>query len=110
MALTEERRAALLAYCKLTELADDPEVAAVIPVLYDAAVGYMDGAGVSPPAAGTARAAQYDLVVNAMVLDAWDRRDMTEASGQVMANPAFRRMLNQLKLTEGMVSDSDTGG
>ena len=39
MALTEERRAALLAYCKLTELADDPEVAAVIPVLYDAAGG-----------------------------------------------------------------------
>ena len=33
---------------------------------------------------------------------------MTEASGQVMANPAFRRLLNQLKLTEGMVSDSDT--
>ena len=26
MALTEERRAALLAYCKLTELKDDPEV------------------------------------------------------------------------------------
>ena len=107
MALTEERRAALLAYCKLNELSDDPEVAAVIPVLYDAAVGYMDGAGVSPPAAGTTRAAQYDLVVNAMVLDAWDRRDMTE-TGQVMANPAFRRLLNQLKLTEGMVSDSDT--
>ena len=109
MALTEERRAALLAYCKLTELADDPEVAAVIPVLYDAAVGYMDGAGVSPPATGTARAAQYDLVVNAMVLDAWDRRDMPEPYGQVRENPAFRRLLNQLKLTEGMVSDSDIG-
>lgn len=45
-----------------------------------------------------------------MVLDAWDRRDMTEASGQNTENPAFRRVLNQLKLTEGMVSDSDTGG
>lgn len=31
MALTEERKAALLAYCKLTELADDPEVEAMIP-------------------------------------------------------------------------------
>ena len=108
MALTEERRAALLAYCKLTELSDDPEVAAVIPVLYDAAVGYMDGAGIRAFPDGTELAAQYDLVVNAMVLDAWDRRDMTETSGQVMENPAFRRMLNQLKLTEGMVSDSDT--
>ena len=109
MALTEERRAALLAYCKLTELSDDPEVIALIPAFYDAAVGYMGGAGVSPPATGTARAAQYDLVVNAMVLDAWDRRDMTEAGGQVAENPALRRMLTQLKLTEGMVSESDTG-
>ena len=39
MALAEERRAGLLAYCKLTELADDPEVQALIPALYDAAVG-----------------------------------------------------------------------
>ena len=46
MALTEARRAALLAYCKLTELADDPEVEALIPPLYEAAVGYMEGAGV----------------------------------------------------------------
>ena len=109
MALTDERRAALLAYCKLTELSDDPEVATVVPALYDAAVAYMSGAGVSPPTAGTARAAQYDLVVNAMVLDAWDRRDMTETAGQVMENPVFRRMLTQLKLTEGMVSEPDTG-
>lgn len=109
MALTEERLAALLAYCKLTELSDDPEVAALIPTFYAAAVGYLDGAGVSPPAAGTARAAQYDLLVNAMVLDDWDHRDMTETSGQAMENPAFRRRLNQLKLTEGMVSESDTG-
>ena len=36
MALTEARRAALLAYCKLTELADDPEVEALIPPLYEA--------------------------------------------------------------------------
>lgn len=108
MALTEERRASLLAYCKLTELSDDPEVETLIPIFYAAAVGYMDGAGVSPPAPGADRAAQYDLVVNAMVLDAWDRRDMTETSGQVTENPAFRQMLTQLKLTEGMVSDSDT--
>lgn len=109
MALTEERRAALLAYCKLTELSDDPEVAAVIPVLYDAAVGYMDGAGIRAFPDGTELAAQYDLVVNAMVLDAWDRRDMTETSGQVSENPVFRRMLSQLKHVSAAVSESDTG-
>ena len=54
MALTEARRAALLAYCKLTELADDPEVEALIPPLYEAAVGYMEGAGVAVPEIGRA--------------------------------------------------------
>lgn len=108
MALTEERLAALLAYCKLTELSDDPEVAAVIPVLYDAAVGYMDGAGIRAFPAGTKLAAQYDLVVNAMVLDAWDRRDMIITGTIVANNPVFRRMFSQLKHVSAAVSDSDT--
>lgn len=99
MALTEERKAALLAYCKLTELADDPEVAALIPAFYEAAVGYMDGAGVAEPQEGTARRAQYDLCVNAMVLDAYDRRG-AQTEGSVGDNPMLRRMITQLKLTE----------
>lgn len=111
MALSDERREALLAYCRLTELKDDPEVQAVIPVLYEAAVSYMTQAGISPPEAGTARAAQYDLCVNAMVLDAWDHRDLKEPGAMATENFAFRRMLVQLKLTDPWmgVSDSDTG-
>ena len=35
--LTTERRAALLAYCKLTEFAEDPEVTALLETLYGAA-------------------------------------------------------------------------
>lgn len=108
MALTEERKAALLAYCKLTELADDPEVEALIPAFYEAAVGYMDGAGVTEPQEGTARRTQYDLCVNAMVLDSWEHRDLKEPTSQVSENVVFRRMLNQLKLTE--VSNLDTEG
>lgn len=108
MALTEERKAALLAYCKLTELADDPEVVALIPAFYEAAVGYMDGAGVTEPKEGTARRAQYDLCVNAMVLDSWEHRDLKEPASQVSENVVFRRMLNQLKLTE--VSNLNTEG
>ena len=92
--------ASLLAYCKLTELADDPEVQALIPVLYQAAVGYLAEAGVSQPPLGTPRAAQYDLVVNYLVLDAWERREVTITGTVVAANPAFRRLINQLKLTD----------
>lgn len=104
MELTAERKASLLAYCKLTELADDPEVAALIPMLYDAAVGYMEGAGVNVPESGTTRAAQYDLCVNAMVLDGWERREVSMTGASVVENPAFRRLINQLKLTEPAVS------
>lgn len=109
MALSDERREALLAYCRLTELQDDPEVQVVIPALYEAAVGYMDQAGISLPEVGTPRAAQYDLCVNAMVLDWWDHRDLKEPGTMAAENVAFRRMLNQLKLTEPVVSDLDTG-
>ena len=103
MSLSEERKASLLAYCKLTELADDPEVTALIPMLYDAAVGYMEGAGVNVPESGTTRAAQYDLCVNALVLDGWERREVSMTGASVVDNPAFRRLMNQLKLTEPAV-------
>ena len=106
MALTEERRAALLAYCHLTELADDPDVVLLIPLYYEAAVGYMEDAGVTEPREGTSRRARYDLCVNAMVLDSWEHRDTKEPTATA-ENPAFRRLLNQLKLTEP-VSDLDT--
>ena len=104
MALSEERKASLLAYCKLSELADDPEVSALIPTLYDAAVGYMENAGVSVPEPGTPRAAQYDLCVNYLVLDAWERREVSMVATVVADNPAFRRLLTQLKLTEPEVA------
>lgn len=73
--MTEERRASLLAYCKLTELQDDPEVQVLIP-------------------------AQYDLAVNYLVADAWDRRDAAVVATVVADNPAFRRLVVQLKLTQ----------
>ena len=66
----------------------------------------MAGAGIARPASGTPRAAQYDLCVNFMVLRDFDQRD-AQVSGTVSDNPAFRRLINQLKLTEP-VSDSDT--
>lgn len=106
--LAEARRAELLAYCKLTEFAEDPEVEALIGTYYGAAAAYMAQAGISEPPEGTPRRAQYDLCVNAMVLDSWDKREIS-VSGTVSENPAFRRVMNQLKMTEN-VSNLDTSG
>ena len=106
--LTELRRAELQAYCKLTEFAEDPEVEALIGTYYGAAAAYMAQAGISEPPVGTPRRAQYDLCVNAMVLDSWDKREIS-VSGTVSENPAFRRVMNQLKMTEN-VSNLDTSG
>ena len=39
--LSDARRASLLAYCKLTEFAEDPEVEALIGTYYGAAAAYM---------------------------------------------------------------------
>lgn len=107
---SEERLSALLAYCKLTELRDDPEVQLLIPAFYADAVGYLEGAGISQPLEGTTRRAVYELLINYMVLDAWDSRDKTITGTIVNDNPAFRRRLTQLKLTEPAedVSNLDT--
>ena len=51
MPMSEERRDRLLAYCRIEE--PTPEELATLEVLYDAAVGYLEGAGVSQPPAGT---------------------------------------------------------
>ncbi len=97
MALSEDRKTSLLAYCKLTELADDPEVKTLIPAFYESAVEYLADAGIVEPAGETGRA-RYDLAVNAMVLDNWDKRGMT-ITESLKDNPAFRLLLNQLKQT-----------
>ena len=98
MELTAKRKAALMAYCRIDELADGEE--ALLESLYEDAAAYLAEAGVSEPDAGTGRAAQYDQCVNALVLDAWDHRGTQTAGQALVENPAFRRRLNQLKLTE----------
>lgn len=115
--MDEERRAALLAYCRIDELSSEDE--ALLEIFYQAAVGYMTDAGVSKPEDGTPRRAQYDLCVNALVLDDWDRRGTAaneRGAVTTVENRSFRQLLNQLKLTEPVpmpkpdVSDSDTSG
>ena len=97
MALTKERQAGLLAYCRIEEPTE--EELPTLETLYNAAVGYLEEAGVSLPPEGTPRRAQYDLCVNFMVLRDFDLRD-AEVTGTIQDNPAFQRLITQLKLTE----------
>ncbi len=94
----EARKAELLAYCRI----DTPDNAedSLLKTLYTSAVSYMTSAGIAEPEAGTDRRGQYDLCVNYLVLDSYDRRDLTITGTIVAANPAFQRLIVQLKLTE----------
>lgn len=56
-------------------------------------------AGVSSPAEGSGRAARYLQCVKYLTLDQYDRRDAA-VEGSLSDNPAFRRIINQLKLSE----------
>lgn len=106
MAWNDTVKARLMAYCRIDVLEEGDE--ALLREFYDAALSYMEQAGISEPKEATPRRAQYDLCVDAMVLDSWDHRDIKEPVNQVTENAAFRRRLNQLKFSEPTVSDSDT--
>lgn len=108
MPLNGIREVTLKAYCRVDELSADEEE--LFSALYDASVSYMAQAGVREPPADTPRRMQFDLCVNYLVLDSWDRRDASFVGAASSENPAFRRLLNQLKLTEPDVSNLDTSG
>ena len=103
--LDADRLAALTAYCRIDELG--PGDYELLHSLYSVAVAYMSAAGVSCPDSPERRAA-YDLCVNYLLSDAWDRRSR-ELSSATAENRAFRSLLNQLKFTEP-VPDLGTGG
>ncbi|MDY3906597.1 MAG: head-tail connector protein [Lawsonibacter sp.] len=105
MALTDARKASLMAYCRIDILEDGEN--ALLEGFYNAAVAYLGQAGVKEPDEGTPRRAQYDLAVNYLVLDAYDNRGSQSPGTSIQDNPAFRRMLTQLKLTDS-VSNPDT--
>lgn len=92
------RKASLMRYCRIDELADGEEQ--LLEGMYQDAVGYLTGAGIAVPDSGTARGAQFDQMVNALVLDSWDNRGSQTAGYSLMENPAFRRRMTQLKLTQ----------
>ena len=104
-----DRQASILSYCRIDD--PTPEDLALLEGFYADAVSYMEGAGVAEPLPGLVRLAQYNICVNALVLDAWENRGVQCADKSFPDNKAFRRRLNQLKRTEPVtVSDSDTEG
>lgn len=105
MAWDDAVKSRLMAYCRIDTLEDEEDL--LLQGLYEAAVIYMEQAGVSEPKEGTPRRAQYDLCINALVLDGYDRRG-SQVEGSVSDNPQLRRMIVQLKLTEPAVPESDT--
>lgn len=102
----DELKARLMTYCRIDVLEDRDE--ALLKDSYYSAVSYMEEAGIREPPSGTARRAKYDLCINALVLDEYDRRDVTITGTIVTNNPSFRRKFNQLKHTSFRVSESDT--
>lgn len=98
--IAPERLESLLAYCKLSELRDDPEVMALIRELYLYAVQYLAGAGVEQPEEDAPLTPLYNQCVNYLVLDAWERREAAVVATVVTDNPVFRRMMVQLKQSQ----------
>lgn len=99
--LSDARRKELVAYCRLDELTLEED--SLLEQFYAGAVSYMTQAGVREPLEGSPRRSQYDVCVNALVLDAWDRRGSsaeTRPGQTVTENRSFRLSLNQLKRTE----------
>ena len=96
--MTDERKARLLAYCRLDEPGEGE--LALLEGLALAAEGYLANAGVEKPGADDpSRLALYELLVNAWVLDSYDNRGTQTAGNALQENPALRRVMNQLKLT-----------
>ena len=91
MAIPEELKTAVFAYCR--EVEDEETLA----------VGYLEGAGVTRPAPESTRHGLWLGVVLPLTLDAYDQREaQTEGQNKLQDNPVLRRKLTQLKLTEGI--------
>lgn len=96
--MTDARLAELLAYCRLDE--PDGNDRAMLESMLSSAEVYLLQAGVDKPAEDDVRRPLYNSLANALVLDDWDNRGSQTAGYTISENPAFRRKLNQMKLTE----------
>lgn len=101
-------KARLISYCKIDELSEDE--LRDLTRFYYGAVSYMMNAGIREPEEGTPRRAQYDGLVDALVLDKWDHRGSQVVGQELKDNPAFTDEIIQLQSTEPAVSELYTTG
>ena len=106
--LNPDVKARLISYCKIDELTEDD--LNDLNRFYFGAVSYMTNAGISEPKEGTPRRAQYDGLVDALVLDKWDHRGRQVVGQELKDNPAFTDEIIQLQSTEPVASESDATG
>ena len=106
------RMSEILAYCRIDEADVSPADKVLLTSMHRSAKAQLLKAGVAEPEAGTDDRAQYDMLVNRLVLDEWEHRGSQSAAGSLIENPAFRRELNQMKLDSLVpaVPDSGTAG
>lgn len=88
------------AYAKTND-EDDDQVMSLI----DAAEQYLHNAGVDP---GSVPYALFELAVKGMVLHWYDNRASVDTSSPPDFEPGIRAVINQLKMTGGIVSNLDT--
>ena len=108
MELEPDVKARLISYCHLDELSEDELMG--LTRFYYGAVSYMTNAGIREPKQGTPRRAQYDSLVDALVLDKWDHRGSQVVGQELKDNPAFTNEIIQLQSTEPAVSELYTTG
>lgn len=87
----------LITYCRIDEPTEAERV--LLEDMLRSAEAYMEQAGVLVPELGAPRRAQYDMVVNSLVLSMWEQRGSQSEGIDLTENPVFRRQLVQLKLT-----------
>lgn len=97
--LKPDVKARLISYCKIDELSEDD--LKDLTRFYFGAVSYMTNAGISEPKEGTPRRAQYDGLVDALVLDKWDHRGRQVVGQELFqsTHPVWGGTANIYKMT-----------
>ena len=109
MSIPKELLANVQAYCQ--EPAPSEMDLLTLHQCWDAAAGYLAGAGVREPEKADPSWSVWLQVMCALTLDGYDQRGAQFDQGKLQDNPAWQKMKNQLKfyaLPGDDVSKSDT--
>ncbi len=97
MGIPEDLLSQVKAYCA-AQNADDADMLNLNDA-WDSAQSYLAGAGVTEPERSSGTWPLWFQVMKALTLDGFDQRGAQFDQGKLQDNSAFRRQLNQLKLS-----------